>query len=64
MQTKNYKDFCLTKQARIVALIFGYFLVSLGSFFFGYDHCLFGRAESLVIFGLLFGRNDVNLTDL
>ena len=33
------------------------FLVSVGSFF-GYDTCLFGRAEILVIFGLHFGRND------
>jgi hypothetical protein len=45
---------------------FGEFLVSLGSFF-GYDPCLFGRAEILVILG----RNDewphkfiLNLTDL
>ena len=47
MQTKNYKDFCPTKQTRIVAL----FLVSVGSFF-GYNPCLFGRAEIFVIFGL------------
>ena len=33
------------------------FLVSLGRFF-GYDPCLFGREEILVIFGLHFGRND------
>ena len=26
--------------------------------FFGYDPCLFGRAEILVILGLNFGRND------
>ena len=50
MQTKNYKDFCLTKQTRIVI---GDFLMSVGSFF-GYDSCLFGMAEILVIFG----RND------
>ena len=36
---------------------FGDFVVSVGSFF-GYDPCLFGRAELLVIFGLHFGRND------
>ena len=36
---------------------FGDFLVSVGSFF-GYDPCLFGRAEILVILGLHFGRND------
>ena len=55
--TKNYKDFCPTKQTRIVALFFGYFLVIVGSFF-GYDPCLFARAEILVIFGWHFGRND------
>ena len=26
--------------------------------FFGYDPCLFGRAEILVVLGLHFGRND------
>ena len=57
MQTKNYKDFCPTKQTRIVALFFGDFLVSVGSFF-GYDPRLCGRAEILVIFGLHFGGND------
>ena len=57
MQTKNYKDFCPTIQTRIVALCFGDFLVSVG-IFFGYDPCLFGRAEILVILGLYFGRND------
>ena len=36
---------------------FGDFLVSVGSFF-GYDPCLSGRAEILVILGLHFGRND------
>ena len=54
MLTNNYKDFCPTIQTRIVALFFGDFLVSVGSFF-GYDPCLLGRAE---IFGLHFGRND------
>ena len=57
MQTKNYKDFCPTIQTRIVALILGDFLVSVGSFF-DYDPCLFGRVEILVILGLHFGRND------
>ena len=36
---------------------FGEVLVSLGSFL-GYDPCLFGRAEILVIFGWHFRRND------
>ena len=58
MQTKNYKDFCSTIQTRIVALLFGDFLVSVGSFFLVYNPCLFGRAEILVILGLYFGRND------
>ena len=57
MQNKNYKDFCLTKQTRIIVLFFGDFFVSVGSFF-GYDPCLFGKAEILVIFGCHFGRND------
>ena len=57
MQTKNYKDFCPTKQTRIIAFLFCDFFVSVGSFF-GYHPCLFGRAEILVIFGLHFGRND------
>jgi hypothetical protein len=57
MQTKNYKDFCPTIQTWKIALLLGDFLVSVGSFF-GYDPCLFGRAEILVILGLHFGRND------
>ena len=36
---------------------FGDFLVIIGSFL-GYDPCLFGRAEILVILGLHFGRKD------
>ena len=36
---------------------FGDFLVSVGSFF-GYDPCLFGRAEIWENFGWHFGRND------
>ena len=57
MQTKNCKDFCPTIQTRMVALIFGDFVVSVGNFF-GYDPSLFGRAEILVILGLHFGRNN------
>ena len=53
MATKTFPDFCPTKQTRIVAL----FLVSVGSFF-GYDPCLFGRAEIWKSFGCHFGRND------
>ena len=58
MQTKNDKDFFPTIQTRFVALFLGDFLGSVGSFF-GYDSCLFGRAEILVILGLMEkGRND------
>ena len=57
MQTKNYKDFCHTKQTRDRCTFFGDFLVSVSSFF-GYDPCLFGMAEILVILGLYVGRND------
>ena len=57
MQTKNYKDFCPTKQTMILTLFLGEILVSLGVFF-GYNSCLFGGAEILVIFGLHFGKND------
>ena len=38
-------------------IFFGDFFVSLGSLF-GYEPCLFGRAEIVVILGLHFGRND------
>ena len=41
----------------ILALCFGDFLVSVGSFF-GDNPCLFGSAVILVIFGLDFGRKD------
>ena len=51
MQTKNYKDFCPTIQTRIVAPFFGDSLLSVGSYF-GYDPCLFGKAEIFVILGL------------
>ena len=57
MPTKKFKDFCPTKQTRILALFFGDFLVCVASFF-GYDPCLFGRAEIVVILGLHFGKND------
>ena len=55
MQIKNYKDFCPTKQTRIVALFVGDYLVSIGRF---YNPFLFGRAEIFVILGLHFGRNE------
>ena len=58
MQTKNYKNFCRTKQLRIIALFVGDFFGEFREFFFGYDPYLFGRAEIVVIFGLHFGRND------
>ena len=58
MQTKNYKDFCPYKQSRIITYFFWQFFGEFREFFFGYDPCLFGRAEILVIFGLHFGRND------
>ena len=45
------------KITRIVAPFFGDFLLIVGSFF-GYNPCLFGRAEILVMFGWHFGRND------
>ena len=44
--TKKY--FCLTKTNKDRSTFLGDFLVSLGRFF-GYDPCLFGRAEILVI---------------
>ena len=62
MTTKNYKDFCPTIQTRVVVLFWD-FLVSVSSFF-GYDHCLFGRAEILVILGLHFGRNDDLISEI
>ena len=48
MQTKNHKDFCPTNKDH--STFFWWF--------FGYDPCLLGRAEILVILGLHFGRND------
>ena len=56
-QTKNYEDFCPTIQTKTVAPFFGDSLVNVGSFF-GYDPCLFGRAEILVILVLHFWGND------
>ena len=43
---QNYKVFCPTTQTRIVALFFGDFLESLGSFL-GYDPCLLVEQKSL-----------------
>ena len=47
----------ISAQTKDRSTFFGIILVSVGSFF-GYDPCLFGRAEILVIFGLHFERND------
>ena len=57
MKTKDYKDFCPTIQKKDRSTFFGDYLVSVGSFF-GYQPCLLGRAEILVMLGLHFGRND------
>ena len=57
MQIKNYKDFCPTKQTRIIAKKTAY-ITKKSPKKKCYDPCLFGRAEILVIFGLHFGRND------
>ena len=56
MPTQNLPDLCPTKQTMIVAPSFGDFLVSVGNFF-GYDPCMFGRAEIFAILGLHFRRN-------
>ena len=53
IQTKNYKDFCPTKQTRIIAKKTAYTHQKKC-----YDPCFFGRAEIRVIFCLHFGRND------
>ena len=59
MQTKNYKDFCPTKQTRIVAKKKLPTLTKKSPKKSAtYNPCLYGRAEILVIFGLHFGRND------
>ena len=55
MQTKNYKDFCPTKQTRIVAKKTSYTHQKIDKKKC-YDPCLDGRAEILVIFGLHFGE--------
>ena len=52
MPIKNYKDFCPTKQTRIIAKKNAYNHQKKSA------TCLFGRAEILVIFGWHFGRND------
>ena len=57
IQTKNYKDFCPTKQTRIVAKKTAYTHQKITKTKC-YDSCLYGRAEIFVIFGLYFGRND------
>jgi hypothetical protein len=57
MPTKNYKDFCPTKQTRIVAKKTAYNHQKITKKKC-YDPCLFGRAEILAIFGWLLGRND------
>ena len=57
MQTKNYNGFLPYQTNKDRSPFFGDFLVIVGSFF-GYDPCLFGRAEILVILFWHFGRND------
>ena len=54
MLTKNYKDFCPTKQTRIIAKKKCY------------DPCLYSKTEIHVIFGMHFGINNdlVNSTDV
>ena len=56
MQTKNYKDFCPTKQTSIVAKKTASLTKKPPKKC--HDPCLHGRAEVLVIFCLHFGRND------
>ena len=55
MATKKYKDFCPTKQTRIVAkkTAYNHQKITKNKC---YDPCLFGRAEILVIFGLNLGE--------
>ena len=57
MQTKNYKDFCPTKQIRFEAKKSAYNHQKITKTKC-YNPCLFGRAETLVIFGLHCWRND------
>jgi hypothetical protein len=66
MQTKNYKNFCPSKQTRIIAKKLPKYTHQKIPPKKGYDPYLFGRAEIFVIFGLHFGRNDdlINSTDL
>ena len=56
IQTKKYKDFCPTKQTRIVAKKTTYTHQKITKNC--YDPCLFGRAEIWKKFGWHFGRND------
>ena len=53
MPTKNYPDFCPTKQTRIVAKKTAYTHQKNCC-----DPCLFGRAEIWKNFGWYFGRKD------
>ena len=55
--SQNAKDFCPTKQTRIVAKKTAYNHQKITQKKC-YDTCLFGRAEILVIFVWLLGRND------
>ena len=54
---KVIKNFLPYQTNKDRSTFFGDILVIVGSFF-GYDPCLFGRGEILVIFGLQLGRND------
>ena len=54
MQTKNYKDFCPTKQTSTVAKKNCLHSPKKKC----YNPCMYGKAEVIVIFGLHFGRND------
>ena len=57
IQDENYKDFCPTKQTRIIAkncLQSPKKLTNKRC----YNPFLYGRSDILVIFGLQFGRND------
>ena len=66
MQTKNYKDFCPTKQTKFVAKKTADTHQNLAKKKYC-DPRLYGRIEILVTFGLHFGRNNeliLNLTDL
>ena len=57
MPTKNYKDFCLTKQTGIIAKKAAYNHQKFAKKEC-YDPCLFGRAEILATFDWLLGGNN------